>query len=99
MDGSIVAVENSSLNSEKIVRLYSGTGCHLCEQAKDVLEPVLEQLDWQCQEVNIRGDEALEALYGLRIPVLKTPSGTEKGWPFSEGQVRRLLLAESCSAE
>ena len=85
--------ENNSVNKEKIVTLFSGTGCHLCEQAKDVLEPVLEQLDWHCREVNIRGDEALEALYGLRIPVLKTPSGAEKAWPFSEGQVRRLLLS------
>lgn len=86
-----MTIENNSVNNEKIVTLYSGTGCHLCEQAKDVLEPVLEQLDWHCREVNIRGDEALETLYGLRIPVLKTPSGAEKAWPFSEGQVRRLL--------
>jgi len=89
-----VTVENNSINQGKVVTLYSGPGCHLCEQAKDVLAPVLEQLDWHCQEVNIRGDEALEALYGLRIPVLKTPSGEEKGWPFSAGQVKRLLLAE-----
>ncbi len=82
------------IHNHKLLTLYGGTACHLCEQAKDVIEPVLEQLDWHCQEVNIRGDEHLEALYGLRIPVLKTPSGTEKGWPFSEGQVRRLLLAE-----
>ena len=88
-----MTTDNNSVNNEKVVTLYGGTGCHLCEQAKDVLAPLLEQLDWHCQEVNIRGDEALETLYGLRIPVLKTPSGEEKGWPFSVGQVRRLLLA------
>ena len=88
-----MATDNDSANNEKIVTLYSGPGCHLCEQAKAVIEPVLEHLYWHCQEVNIRGDEALELLYGLRIPVLKTPSGEEKGWPFSEGQVRRLLMS------
>lgn len=88
-----MATDNDSVNNEKIVTLYSGPGCHLCEQAKAIIEPVLEQLDWHCQEVNIRGDKALEVLYGLRIPVLKTPSGEEKGWPFSEGQVRRLLMS------
>lgn len=88
-----MATDNDSVNNEKIVTLYSGPGCHLCEQAKAVIEPVLEQLDWHCQEVNIRGDDALELLYGLRIPLLKTPSGEEKGWPFSEGQVRRLLMS------
>jgi len=81
------------MDSHKIVTLYSGSDCHLCEQAKTLIEPLLEQLDWYCREVNIRGDEALEARYGLRIPVLKTPSGEEKAWPFSAGQVRRLLLA------
>lgn len=88
-----MTIDNNKLSNAKIVTLYSGTDCHLCEQAKDVLAPVLEQLDWYCQEVNIRGDEALEALYGQRIPVLKTPSGEEKAWPFSAGQVKRLLLA------
>ncbi|PCJ37097.1 MAG: glutaredoxin [Cellvibrionales bacterium] len=89
-----MVAENNKVDQDKLVTFYGGTGCHLCEQAKDVLAPVLEELDWHCQEVNIRGDEALEALYGLRIPVLKTPAGDEKGWPFSAGQVRRLLLAE-----
>jgi len=81
-----------AIDSNKIVTLYTGTDCHLCEQAKEIIAPLLVQLDWHCREVNIRGDEALGALYGLRIPVLKTPCGAEKGWPFSAGQVRRLLL-------
>ena len=92
-DGEGMTTELNSATKERIVTLYGGTGCHLCEQAKALLEPVLEQLDWHCREINIRGDEGLEALYGLRIPVLKTPLGEEKGWPFSAGQVRRLLLA------
>ena len=88
-----VTTEHDRVDNDKIVTLYSGTGCHLCERAKDLLAPVLEELDWHCREVDVRGDEALEARYGLRIPVLQTPSGEEKGWPFSAGQVRRLLLA------
>lgn len=76
----------------KTVILFTGGGCHLCEQAKALIEPVLAQLDWYCQEVSITDDEELMALYGLRIPVLRTPAGAEKGWPFSEGQVRRLLM-------
>ena len=91
---SAIDGESVVVNHSKVLTLYGGTGCHLCEQAKDVIGPVLDQLDWFCEEVNIRGDENLEALYGVRIPVLKTPSGAEKSWPFSEGQVRRLLLAE-----
>lgn len=77
--------------SEKTLTLYGGTGCHLCDQARALILPVLVGTDWTLEEVNIRGDATLEALYGIRIPVVKTPDGQEKGWPFSAGQVRRML--------
>ena len=79
----------------KKVTLYVGSHCHLCEQARQLISPVLDELGWQCEEVSITDDTDLMALYGLRIPVLKTPGSVEKGWPFAEGQVRRLLQAES----
>ena len=41
--------------------------------------------------VNINEDEVLTAKYGIRIPVIVTPDGREKGWPFTAGQVRRLI--------
>lgn len=77
--------------SDKTLTLFSGPGCHLCEEAKQVVGPVLAEEGWQLREVNIRGNAHLEAAYGVRIPVVKTPAGAEKGWPFSAGQVRRLL--------
>lgn len=76
---------------EKVLTLYSGPHCHLCEQAKALLYPVLHEEGWQLHEVNIATDEHLQSLYGIRIPVVVTPDGREKGWPFSAGQVRRLL--------
>ena len=52
-------------------------------------------LGWKLEQLSITGDETLSAAYGVRIPVLRTPSGAELGWPFSPGQVRRLLAAEA----
>ena len=74
-----------------ILTLYIGTHCPLCDQAKALLYPVLQEKGWRLHEVNISEDEVLTAKYGIRIPVIVTPDGREKGWPFTAGQVRRLI--------
>ena len=79
---------------EKILTLYSGPHCHLCEQAKTLLYPLLQEAGWQLREVNIATDAQLQSLYGVRIPVVVSPDGREKGWPFSAGQIRRLLAVD-----
>lgn len=73
-----------------ILVLYSGNGCHLCDQAKDIIYQVLPA-DWRLQEINIHGVPELEARYGLRIPVIAIADGEEKGWPFTAGQVRKMV--------
>jgi hypothetical protein len=91
----------------QILTLYTGPNCHLCEQAKNLIYSVLQStelqgIDWVLQEVNIAdscsensGDnKSLKEQYGLRIPVIVTPNGAEKSWPFTAGQVRRLLVGE-----
>ncbi|MBL4567246.1 MAG: glutaredoxin family protein [Porticoccus sp.] len=75
----------------QILTLYTGPHCHLCEQAKSLIYPVLEGTDWRLQEVNIADAEELREKYGVRIPVIVTPEGQEKGWPFTVGQVKRLI--------
>lgn len=76
---------------EKKLILYTGPNCHLCEQAKAILYSLLDGGEWSLQEVNIEGDPGLQEKYGIRIPVIVTPNGDEKGWPFTAGQVKRLL--------
>lgn len=74
-----------------ILTLYSGPHCPLCDRAKALLYPVLQENGWRLHEVNIHEDEVLTAKYGIRIPVIVTPGGREKEWPFTAGQVRRLI--------
>jgi hypothetical protein len=81
--------------SLNILVLYTGSGCHLCEQARAVAEPVVAQAGWSLVEHSITGNAELTAAYGIRIPVLRTPDGRELGWPFSAGKIRRWLLATS----
>ena len=63
--------------------LYSTLGCHLCEEAKALLMPLLVRSRWQLQEVDIAEDDDLLANYGIRIPVLSIPSVGELDWPFT----------------
>ena len=71
--------------------LYIGNHCPLCDQARALLYPLLLEKGWRLHEVNINDDEVLMAKYGIRIPVIVTPDGRDKGWPFTAGQVRRLM--------
>ena len=69
--------------------LYTGTGCHLCEQAKEILNQVVGAEQYEV--VSISGNKTLMADYGLLIPVVKNAMGHEKSWPFTAGQIKRLL--------
>ncbi|WP_423898412.1 glutaredoxin family protein [Candidatus Pelagadaptatus aseana] len=63
--------------------LYTTLGCHLCDRAKDVIWPVLQQYPYRLKEVDIADDEGLVERYGVRIPVVSREDLAEDlGWPF-----------------
>ena len=52
------------------VTLYTRPGCHLCEDLKTAIEPLLQEFGARLREVNIAGDRDLTERYGWDIPVL-----------------------------
>jgi len=52
------------------VTLYSRPGCHLCEEAKDAIAPLLREFHATLREVNIDEDAVLKERYGWDIPVI-----------------------------
>ena len=52
------------------VTLYTRPGCHLCEEAKAAMAPVLREFGASLREVNIENDVVLEERYGWDIPVI-----------------------------
>ena len=70
--------------------IYTGPNCHLCEQAKAILYPLLSERGLALMEVDIHTDAELQQKYGIRIPVVLA-NGQEKGWPFTAAQIGRLL--------
>jgi predicted DCC family thiol-disulfide oxidoreductase YuxK len=76
---------------DKKITLISGPNCHLCDQAKEMLYPLLESKNIQLNELNVKDDVALFEQYGLRIPVIVFADGSEKGWPFTAAQIERMI--------
>jgi len=52
-----------------LVTIYSRTGCHLCEDALQILQSMQEELNFNIEEILIDGDEELEKVFGEKIPV------------------------------
>lgn len=69
--------------------LYQRDDCHLCDLALEVLAAArVPEFD----SVFIDGDAALEARYGVRVPVLRDDAaGVELDWPFDAAGVVTLL--------
>lgn len=64
--------------------LYGTAGCHLCEEAEQIVR--LAGLSFDTQD--IIEDEALQQRYGVKIPVLAhRGGGLELHWPFGPEQV------------
>ncbi|MCW8108445.1 glutaredoxin family protein [Alteromonas ponticola] len=72
------------------VVLYTGPGCHLCEDAMALLAQINQPID--VKKVNIRNDAELYHLYGARIPVIKREdTHAELGWPFDNATLEQFL--------
>ena len=52
------------------ITLYTRPGCHLCEDAKAILQPMLPEFHATLREVNIDDDAELTRRYGVDIPVI-----------------------------
>ena len=71
--------------------LFQRDDCHLCDLALEALAAVRAP---EFGSVFIDGDEALEARYGMRVPVLRDEaSGRELDWPFGGDALADFLSA------
>jgi len=52
------------------VTLYTRPGCHLCDEAKSAIAPLLREFGAALHEINIDDDPVLKERYGWDIPVI-----------------------------
>ena len=57
-------------STPKVV-VYHAEGCHLCERALAQVRDLQDELGFELAEVDIGGDDALEAVYREWIPVVE----------------------------
>ncbi|MPV38239.1 glutaredoxin family protein [Georgenia subflava] len=73
------------------VVLYGRAGCHLCDQARTMLQRMETETGEAFTEVDIDTDDALREQYGELVPVV-TVDGVQQGyWRIDAGRVRAAL--------
>jgi glutaredoxin len=50
--------------------MYTRPGCHLCEEAKIAIAPLLHEFAAELRDVNIDDDAILRERYGRDVPVI-----------------------------
>ncbi len=74
--------------------LFGTEGCHLCEEA----ENLLEQAAVDYLKRDIAGDGKWMERYAVRIPVLCHPgSRKELGWPFDASRLQAFVSEHQCN--
>jgi len=59
-----------ALAAPRDVTMYMREGCHLCEEAKTAMAPILAALSANLQEVDVDDDPILRARYTNDVPVI-----------------------------
>ncbi len=70
--------------------LFGTAGCHLCEQAEQLIEHSEAALAYHKQDIVEKNDWMEQ--YATRIPVLyHIPSREELGWPFDQTSLQQFI--------
>ena len=72
------------------VTFYTKTGCHLCEEARDMLDDIAALTNYELTEIDIRRDPATFDKYRYRIPVIVINNET-----IIEGRIEFRELAKA----
>ncbi|MGL5811457.1 MAG: glutaredoxin family protein [Nocardioides sp.] len=73
------------------VRLLGRDGCHLCEEAREVISRVCAELGEEFDEVDIDTDAALVEKYGAEIPVTFVDGKQHDFWRVDPERLRERL--------
>ena len=71
------------------IDIYSRPGCHLCDEAKTVVERVQRRFDFAIRVVNIESDPQLEKEYGEQIPVVFINGSKAFKYRVDEGELEK----------
>jgi glutaredoxin len=79
------------LAAPRDVTIYSRPGCHLCEEAKREIAPLLKEFGAGLTEINIDEDPELRARYDYDVPVIFLGARKAAKYRVDAAQFRRQL--------
>ncbi|MEW6777382.1 MAG: redoxin domain-containing protein [Bdellovibrionota bacterium] len=74
------------------VTLYTRRNCHLCEEAKAVLEKVRAEIPFELEAVDVDSNPVLTRQYGEEVPVILLDGKKRFKYRVEEDRLRRLLM-------
>ncbi|MFI5958262.1 glutaredoxin family protein [Cryptosporangium sp. NPDC051539] len=77
--------------TDHTVTLLTRAGCHLCDDAKDVISRIASDTGVGWREVDVDADPDLADEYGDRVPVVLLDGAEHGFWRVEEQRLRRDL--------
>jgi glutaredoxin len=77
--------------AEHTVTLIGKPGCHLCDEAREVVRRVTAELGVRWEELDITQDEELQRKYWEQIPVTLVDDRQHDFWRVDEKRLRAAL--------
>jgi glutaredoxin len=78
--------------------LYGRAWCHLCDDMRAALEPLLAEFGAQVEIIDVDSDPSLEARYNELVPVLLCDGIELCHYRLDESRVREALAARTAAA-
>lgn len=79
-------------NREPRVTFYTRPGCHLCDEARVLIEAVCAELGEEYVEISIDDDPDLQRRFGDEIPVTFVDGRQHDYWRVDPARLRRALV-------
>jgi len=87
-----VSVFTESASAARVL-LYAKHGCHLCDEAREIIREVCDQAEVEWREVDIGADPQLLARYGEQLPVTFVDGRQHDFWRVDPARLRAALGA------
>ncbi|MFI6673569.1 glutaredoxin family protein [Kribbella sp. NPDC050470] len=75
------------------VTLYGKPGCHLCDDARTIVQAVCAELGVDWSEIDITQDDRLLTEYGEQIPVTFVDGKQHDFWRVDPARLRKALTS------
>ena len=77
------------------VTVYTRSGCHLCDEAKQVVESVRRRAAFDYEELDIDSDPQLRQLYNEEVPVIAIDGKKAFKYRVTPAELLKKLAARS----